>query len=381
MSGTASASTPAASGSDLTVGFVTYGGLRKTSGGYRYDRRLATALRRRGVTVEVIALTQHSYHRNLLDNIVPAIHRRLEQPVDLFLQDELCHPSLVWPNSRLEVPIVSIVHHLRADEPRRGSVNRLYRFVETRYLGTVDGVVCNSQTTYDRVAGYTSVPGVVAPPAADHLAPATPPSDESLAQRAHATPFRLCFLGNLIPRKGLDTLIRGLARFQSRLSGQPDSGAGEWHLAVIGDPTVAPEYARRCRRLVDDQGLQDNVTFTGRLSDSAVADRLTEAHVLAIPSRYEGFGLAYLEAMAYGTVPLASSAGGATDFVTDGSTGLVVPPDDSDAIAERLRTVFTDRDRLASLSIAARERFASHPTWNDVASRVHELFEEVLDRR
>ena len=130
----------------MKIGLTLYGGLDERSGGFRYDRQLVAGLRRAGDTVEVVELPWRAYGRGLLDNGSRALRRRLDVDVDVMLQDELAHPSLVRTNRHLTYPTVSVVHHLRASEPR--SLRPLYRAVERRYLETVDGVVARAAAVH-----------------------------------------------------------------------------------------------------------------------------------------------------------------------------------------------------------------------------------------
>ena len=177
------------------------------------------------------------------------------------------------------------------------------------------------------------------------------------------------FLGNLIERKGLHVLLHALATV-----------SGGWRLTVIGAPTN-PKYAARVRRLRDRLGLRASTTFTGRLSGEAVGDRLAHSHVLVVPSLYEGFGLVYLEGMAFGLPAVATTAGGASEIVSHGETGFLLPPGDSDAIAEAVRTLRDDRTQLREMSDTARERYESWPSWGRTAETVDRLLADVAERR
>jgi glycosyltransferase involved in cell wall biosynthesis len=281
------------------------------------------------------------------------------------LQDELAHPSLVRTNRHLPYPIVSVVHHLRASESRR--LAPLYRALERRYLDTVDGVVTNSSVTRDAVddLGVDPAQTVVAPPAGDRFAPEI--DGETIASRAREQPLRVVFVGNIIPRKGLQTLVSGLAA--------ADTDA---ELTVVGRPVDA-DYAATVRRSVRRKGLSDRVRLAGELSDEDLAATLRSSHVLAVPSRYEGFGIVYLEGMSFGLPAIASRAGGATDVVTDGETGFLVDPGDPAAIARALTQLADDTDRLISMGQAARRRYERHPDWRETTARVRRLLETVTD--
>jgi glycosyltransferase involved in cell wall biosynthesis len=157
------------------------------------------------------------------------------------------------------------------------------------------------------------------------------------------------------------------------MAGLPD---GAWSLTLVGDRGVDPDYAARVDGLVESLGVGDAVTVAGRLPEAELAATLRGSHVLAIPSAYEGYGIAYLEGMGYGLPAVASAAGGAREVVADGETGFLVPPDDPDAVASAVGTLADDRDRLAEMGVAARRRFEAHPTWDDAAETVEAYLRE-----
>ena len=354
----------------MRVGLALYGSLDERSGGFRYDRKLVEGLRRAGDSVEVVELPWRAYPRGLLDNVSPRFRDRLRVDVDVMLQDELAHPSLLLANRDLPYPVVSVVHHLRASEPRR--LSPLYRAVERRYLATVDGVVCNSAATRDAVTALGVDPDatVVAPPAGDRFDPAIGDAEigaraASLRVDADPGPLRVAFVGNLAPRKGLDTLVEGVARADAAVD-----------LTVVGR-TVDEGHVADVRRLVRERGLGDRVRFAGRLSDADLAGALRESHVLAVPSRYEGFGIVYLEGMSFGLPAIASRAGGAVETVADGETGALVDPDDPAAVARALEEFAADPDRLAEMGRAARRRYEEHPSWDESTARVRRLLADV----
>ena len=389
----------------MRIGLLIYGSLDTLSGGYLYDRKLVEHLRQAGDSVEIVSLPWRSYPAHLADNLSLRLYRRLRDlPVDILLQDELNHPSLALVNRRLRYlrfakcasavgsaqtryPMISIVHHLRSSEQHPRHLLPLYRAVERSYLRTVDGFIFNSLTTQQAVAelrgkseeerknlefalrqmrrcgrlSANPLGGVIAYPAADHLpAPDTAGAQRLISARQHdAGPLRILFVGNLIPRKGLHHLIAALARLPR----------AEWLLDVVGDDTVDRRYAAALRKQTGAAGLEDNIRLHGRVSDSELAQRYSAAHLLAVLS-YEGFGIVYLEAMAFGLPVLASVHGGSGEIVRHGVNGFLVEPTDADGIAAHLSALAGDRERLAALGRNARQRFASHPRWADSAAGV-----------
>ncbi len=349
----------------MRIALVIYGTLDTLSGGYLYDRQLVAHLRHQGDDVEIVSLPWRSYPRHVTDNASIHLMRRLRDlNVDLLLQDELNHPSLWWVNRRLRrsvrYPIVAIVHHLRADEEHPWQWMPIYRWIERRFLRTLDGAIYNSESTRRAVtalAGRT-IPGVVAMPAADHLCP--PSADELtrlLDRRRHESPLRLLSVGTVIPRKGIHHLLAALAQMPSPA----------WTLEIVGSLTVDPGYVVQLQRQIAELGLREKVHLHGRLSDEEVVDALRRSHALALLS-FEGFGIAYLEAMSFGLPVIAARTGAAPDLIEDGVNGFLVEPTDPAASAQQI-ALLTDRARRAKMGDAARRRYDRHPTWSAGAAR------------
>lgn len=342
----------------MRIGLIIYDSLETLSGGYLYDRKLVAHLRMRGDSVEVISIPWRGYRRHLLDNFSGYLLDRLANAgLDLLLQDELNHPSLFLLNGRLRqrpsCPLVSIVHHLRCSEARPRWQNRLYGLVERRYLESVDGFIYNSRATRQAVEAFARErkPGVVAYPAGDRLSPDVRPED--VRRRAlEDGPLRLFFLGNLIPRKGLHTLLSALEKLE-----------GEWQLEVCGRLDADVDYSRSIRRRVESGGWADRVKFLGPLPDDALVDRLRSAQALVVPSSYEGFGIVYLEGMGFGLPAIGTTGGGAAEIIRHAENGFLIPPGDADALASCLEAWVNDRRLLAEMGAAALRRYAAHPSW------------------
>ena len=100
---------------------------------------------------------------------------------------------------------------------------------------------------------------------------------------------------------------------------------------------------------------------------------MAAAHVLAVPSAYEGFGIVYLEGMGFGLPALATTAGAAAEIVTDGGNGYLVPPGDVVALAARIQSLLDDRALLARLSAAAVAGYAHRPTWAETTAAMRQF--------
>jgi len=360
----------------MRIGLVIYGSLDTLSGGYLYDRKLVEYLRSQGDTVEIISLPWRNYAAHLTDNLhfrLPDVVARrstattkqspLHQPFDILVQDELNHPSLILANQgKHPYPVISLVHHLRCSELRPKWQNAFYRLIEKKYLRSVDGFIFNSRTTERVVHSLVEnkKAGIVAYPPADRFG--GPISEEVIESRARTNPLRILFLGNVIERKGLHTLLKAVS--SQRLAFRVD---------VIGSLTSDPVYAKRIRELIAQNDLSSFIFLHGSLDKQLLTDMLKQAHVLVVPSSYEGFGIVYLEGMCFGLPAIGTRAGAAREVIENGQTGFLIEPDDPKSLAAHLTSLAEDRGLLRRLSINARKRYLRQPSWEQTAKSIREF--------
>ena len=347
------------------------------TGGQLYNWMLVDYLRQQGDHVDVIAPPKwhlHDAYHMVAANLSRSLFRRLvETPLDVLLQDE-ANP-LFWINQRLRhrvhYPIVSIVHHLRCTEAHPVWQNIFYRWIERRYLSTVDGFILNSDTTHRVVESLVvgQRPFVVAYPGGDRFHSTLKP--EEIAARAHLPgPLRILFLGNLIPRKELHTLLAALAQ----LPGE------SWRLEIVGSQQMNPRYVASIRRQIGRGQLENRVTLSGAVSDARLAEKLSQSQLLAVPSSYEGFGIVYVEAMGFGLPAIASTAGGAGEIVDHARNGYLVTPGDVKALAKYVYELSQDRDLLERMSLAAHGTYNRRPTWAECTRRIREFLTSLVGR-
>jgi glycosyltransferase involved in cell wall biosynthesis len=354
----------------MRAGLVIYGGLGQVSGGYLYDRKLVEHLRARGDEVMLFSQPRRSYPLRLVDNANPSFWRRLRAAdIDVLLQDELNHASLAvgnhWLRRRVDVPIVTIVHHLRAAEGRSAVSSTLSRALERLYLQGTDARIYNSPSTKQAVEALAGVrPCVVARPSGRRFG--APMDPDAVARRALAEgPLRILFVGNLIPRKRLHLLIEGLRRVSP----------AEWQLDVVGDPSAHDTYAETVRRALRRLDDPSRVTLHGQVPDADLKALLDDSHVLAVPSAHEGYGIVYVEAMGRGLPVLASPSGGVRDVVSNGETGYFV--ETAADIAAAIRTWAADREHLAVMGRAAVAEYRSTPTWAETCGRIASFLDRI----
>ncbi len=353
---------------------IIYGTLDTLSGGYLYDRQLVAYLRAMNCQVDILSLPWRDYASHLRQNFRSAWARQIGNAnYDILLQDELNHPSLFLLNHLLHrlcaSPIISIVHHLRSSENHPAPLMPIYRTVERLYLYSVDGFIFNSDTTRQIVQqqiGHDK-PHLVAFPAADHRQP--PPHDtvvNAITGRLRKSgPIHLLFVGNLMARKGLHTVLNALAR----------ASTANWHLHIVGSQEVDPTYSASVRHRANVLALSPYITWHGRINDQDLCHLLSASDLLVMPS-YEGFGIVYLEAMAYGLPVLAASGGAAPEIVNPGINGYLVAPEDDQALAHYIDLLQSNRVHLATLAYHARQSYELHPTWTASMQTVYQWLHE-----
>jgi len=360
----------------LRIAVVVYGDLDSISGGFRYDREVISRLRARGDTVDVISLPWRWYGRGLVDAFDPRIRKQLDRDVDVLVEDGLCHPSVWRHNAELSGPdaIVGLVHHVRSDGPTE-RYTPLMRPFERQFFRSVDATIATSSFTHDRVEriapSTTRGPTVVAPPAGRTEGAAT--TADRVRERADDGPLRVVFVGNVVPRKNLETVVDALVRLDGR------AGWPEPRLTVIGDLDASPEYADRIVDRVAALELDDRIEFTDTLSAAELESTVGRCHVCCVPARYEAFGMVHLEAMEHGVVPIAGTMGGTSEFLRHGENGYLVDPDDDEALADRLESLAADRERLAEMGVEALHTAETHPTWAETTDEIRGFLRSVVD--
>ena len=121
-----------------------------------------------------------------------------------------------------------------------------------------------------------------------------------------------------------------------------------------------------------------NVHFHGPLDNAPLIEKLKSAQVLVVPSSYEGFGIVYLEGMAFGLPAIGTTAGAAGEIIREGETGFLIAPGDADMLATRLQALAADRPLLAQMGVAALKRYAQQPRWYQTATEIRRFLKSLL---
>lgn len=188
-----------------------------------------------------------------------------------------------------------------------------------------------------------------------------------IQQQSRARRRRVVSVANLRPEKGHDVLIDAAAAV---LRAVPDAT-----FEVIGSGPLLPALEHRAV----SRGVQHAFTFAGHRDD--VAERLAEADVFVLPSRSEAFPNAVLEAMAAGLPVVTSAVGGMLELVDEGRTGLLVPPGDASALADRIVRLMSDDGLAARLGRTARDEVRARYSFDRMVAAFERIYLDQLTRR
>ncbi|MGK5172944.1 glycosyltransferase family 4 protein [Geodermatophilus sp. CPCC 205761] len=330
----------------------------RVSGGNRYDREVCDDLRNAGWTVVEIA-APGSWPRPdaaALD----ALARSLDAlPAgDLVLVDGLIASAartvLVPRSGRLRlVVLVHMVFGGDAVDERD----------ELAVLAAARAVVTTSAWTREQLLDRYALS-----PARVHVA--HPGAGTAPASPGTAGGGRLLCVGALAPHKGQDLLLAALAR----TAGLP------WRCTLVGPLDRDPLFVASLQRQAGDAGIADRVRIPGPRTGAALLLEYRGADVLVVPSRTETYGMAITEALATGLPVIAAEVGGVPEAVgrtASGVPGLLVPPDDSDALAAALARWLTDAEVRCRLRRAALRRRETLPDWRTTGRRIRTVLSAV----
>lgn len=201
------------------------------------------------------------------------------------------------------------------------------------------------------------------------------PIKKEIARRITRLPQNdhiLLQLGRMVPRKGIDNVIRSLAHL-------PECNKN-YRLVIVGgerELEKSSEY-QRLMGIAAELGVQNKVEFTGRKDRKMLKYYYAAADIFITTPWYEPFGITPLEAMACGTPIIGADVGGIKYSVADDITGALVPPNDPSALAQKVNDILSDPYRLEEMGQKAIEHVNTNFTWKKVAEQVSGLYREAI---
>lgn len=341
---------------------VVPGPLGQRTGGYLYDARIVQELDARGRRVRVHEVEGRfpdvdARSRSELDGTLADIEDGSVVVLDGLAMGAA--PDVVGRHAE-RLRSVGLVHHPLADETGLDpAAQDRFEAREREALARVRGVVVTSPYTARRLGDFGVGAGRIRA-----VLPGTDPARPAEGSAEGEAPRLVC-VASVTPRKGHDVLVRALSKIDDL----------EWGCDCAGSLTRDSDFVERVRGAVERLRLMERMRFLGELDAEALDEVYRRATLFVLPSHYEGYGMAFTEALARG-LPVVGTTGGAVPYTVPAEVGLLVEPGDADALAVALRTLLEDGDRREAMAAAARAHARGLPGWDRQA---HEFAEAVKE--
>ena len=336
------------------------GDLDTRTGGYTYDKRLIEELGQLGLRINPVSLPQCSPDmsqgaRLMVQEKLVAIPEGSVVVIDGLALGVLDRETT---EVRQRLRLVALCHHPLALESGLNSAEQSQLFEsERRALANVHATLVTSDSTRRILTDDFGV-------CEDSITVAVPGTDRRPFAECAGSPPRLLTVGSLTRRKAHDVLISALA----------DVAALDWEARFVGGDHFDAKWAQRLRAQVAAENLEHRIQFAGLVPD--VEPEYQQADVFILPSRFEGYGMVFAEALSAGLPVIAAKAGAVPDVVP-GTAGILVAPDDQDALAGAIHKLLTTAGLHQQLQQGARACAAELPSWRDTAEKVCRRLREV----
>jgi len=351
--------------------FAFPGDLQTLTGGYIYDSRIVSELTVLGWEVELLSLGSGFPFPD---------QDTIKQAEQLLCQVQGGKPIVIdglalgtMPDSIAQAavnhPIIALIHHPLAYESGL-TIDQQAKFQEseTSALSYVKHVIANSSLTAQILTESFGVESK----RISTVIPGTSRVSHPLHQaRTHFTkqdPFKWLSVGSIVPRKGFSTLVESLAP----LTDLP------WSLSIVGDTTRDVKAYSDLLNSLEHFHLQDRIQIHGVIDHLQIDSLYRKADGFVLASLFEGYGMAYAEALSY-ALPVIGTSGGALIQTVPDSAGILIPPGDVSSLTEALRLIMNDQGLREQLSLGAQEAAKKLPTWPESARIFADVIQVYID--
>jgi glycosyltransferase involved in cell wall biosynthesis len=335
------------------VVFAVPGDLHTPTGGYIYDRRVIELLPEFGWQVRHLGLPGEYPSPTAASLEATGKALASTPPGALIVIDGLAFGAM--PADLIDAAkrrIVALVHHPLAFETGLDKKRAEYLArTEEAALARTEHVIVSSPSTADLLASEFGVPR-------GRISVAEPGTDAAPRARGDAVPPRLLSVGSVTVRKGYDVLVAALAQISDL----------DWESRIVGSLDRDDATTWAIRAAISRAKLDDRVRLLGTLREQQLSDEYDRARIFVLPSHFEGYGMAFAEALARG-LPIVGCAGNAVSSTVPADAGVLVPPGNADMLAKGLRRLLSDRSELSRLSDAAWRHATRLPRWRDTARK------------
>ncbi len=340
--------------------FLVPGDINNLTGGYAYDRRLLAELHKLDVKVQLTMLSgtfpdPDAYALDdanfklasiaddsvvIVDGLAFGVMAELaEQHAERLKFIALCHHPLALETGLTE----QRQQHLQKSEARA--------------LATTTAVVVTSENTTRIITQEFFVPF-------DKITLALPGTDKQTFAKCEGQPPVLLTVATLTRRKAHDILIDALAQLKHL----------PWQARFAGGEHFDPEWANYLRSKVVLHGLENKILFLGNLQD--ISTEYLNADIFVLPSLFEGYGMAFAEALSFG-LPIIAAHAGAVPKLVPTTAGILVPPANVAALTNSIAQLLNDSTKRKQLQLGAQQAAQNLPSWKNTAEKFFQLIQKV----
>jgi glycosyltransferase involved in cell wall biosynthesis len=341
--------------------FAVPGDLSTPTGGYAYDRRMIAELIALGWQIDVLDLGEGFPRPDCAVRAAACAKLAAVGSDRPIVVDGLAFGVLPEAVRMLREshPLLALVHHPLALESGLSAVEcTALRRSEQAALVHARRVIVTSATTARLLCSDYRVP----PERLSVVVPGTDRIDVDRRPRTRDGMVALLAVGAVVPRKGYDVLIAALARLVHL----------PWRLTIVGDRERSPSTLRFLEDEINRLALADRIALHGAVTAAELGRLYAASDLFVLPSRFEGYGMAYAAAIAHGLPVLGTTAGAIPETVPS-AAAMLVTPDDVEALAGALRALIEDTGLRGRLADGARA--AEFPSWQEQAR----LFARALE--
>jgi glycosyltransferase involved in cell wall biosynthesis len=269
-------------------------------------------------------------------------------------------PALRYARRKLGKRIIALVHHL-IHPLKAGISSSVEKYFETLYIRQADFAIANSEFTASEISalGFDRQRISIVYPGIGRITPRpSSPNNETL---------KLLSVGFLEERKGYHVLLEALKDIET-----------DFELNIAGDDKINPEYTSLIKKKIDEYELSDKINILGHVNHELLNELKSEADVFVLPTLHEGFGIAALEAAAYGLPVITSAAGAIPEIFADGEDAVLVKPGDPAMLRTAINTLLINEGIRAKLASAGPQNRFAHRTWDNVGSDFVEAVDMIM---
>ena len=346
---------------DKRLVFAYPGNLQTLTGGYGYDRRVIAGLAANGWDVRPLPLGPGFPFPS--GSTLQAVDASLSALPDgsLVIVDGLAYGVMDQAAEKhgKRLRLIALVHHpLCRENGMSSDVAARLRASESAALSHARQVIVTSPATAAQIKELFETPK-------DAISIALPGTERPVAGRkASQGPLRLLSIGTVTQRKGYDLLFKALSHLKEM----------DWHLDVVGGLEADPGCVAVLKEQIKSLELTGRITFQGAVPQEQLSQHYRVADVFVLASRYEGYGMAYTEALAHGLPVIGSGAGAVEDTLLVGGA-IYCGVEDVQALTAALSNLMSDPEARQRLATEARDAAHSLPNWEDAVK----VFETVME--